>query len=82
MTICECFVIQSNISEFMNPPHLAINPRNDNMLDIMSNAKINLGSILSLSGEASQDARGIRDGIELAIKKTKRQQSRCSDSLY
>ena len=53
----------------MNPPHLAINPRNDNMSDIMSNAKINLGSILSLSGEASQDARGIRDGIELAIKK-------------
>lgn len=30
---------------------------------------INLGAILSLSGEASQDAHGIRDGIELAIKK-------------
>lgn len=31
---------------------------------------INLGSILSISGEASQDAQGIRDGIELAIKKS------------
>jgi ABC-type branched-subunit amino acid transport system substrate-binding protein len=29
---------------------------------------IRLGSILSLSGEASQDARGIHDGIELAVK--------------
>ena len=34
----------------------------------MSNNTINLGAILSLSGEASQDARGIYDGIELAIK--------------
>lgn len=28
---------------------------------------LNLGAILSLSGEASQDAQGIRDGIELAV---------------
>ncbi len=34
----------------------------------MDNSKIQLGSILSLTGEASQDARGIRDGIELAVK--------------
>lgn len=32
---------------------------------------INLGSILSITGEASQDAHGIRDGIELAVKKLK-----------
>lgn len=32
----------------------------------MSNNTINLGAILSLTGEASQDARGIYDGIELA----------------
>ena len=35
------------------------------------NSKINLGSILSITGEASQDAQGIRDGIELAVKKLK-----------
>lgn len=35
------------------------------------NSKINLGSILSITGEASQDAQGIRDGIELAVKNLK-----------
>ncbi|NTW29987.1 MAG: ABC transporter substrate-binding protein [Candidatus Moranbacteria bacterium] len=34
----------------------------------MKDAVIRLGAILSLSGEASQDAQGIRDGIELAVK--------------
>jgi branched-chain amino acid transport system substrate-binding protein len=34
-------------------------------------SKINLGSILSITGEASQDAQGIRDGIELAVKNLK-----------
>ncbi len=33
---------------------------------------ITLGAILSLSGEASQDAGGIRDGIELAVKELKK----------
>ena len=33
---------------------------------------ISLGAILSLSGEASQDAGGIRDGIELAVKELKK----------
>lgn len=32
-----------------------------------NNIKIKLGAILSLSGEAQEDARGIKDGIELAI---------------
>lgn len=35
------------------------------------NSKISLGSILSITGEASQDALGIRDGIELAVKNLK-----------
>lgn len=35
------------------------------------NSKINLGSILSITGEASQDAHGIHDGIELAVKNIK-----------
>jgi len=35
------------------------------------NSKISLGSILSITGEASQDAQGIRDGIELAVKNLK-----------
>lgn len=37
----------------------------------MDISKINLGAILSLTGEASQDAQGIRDGIELAVQKLK-----------
>ena len=35
------------------------------------NERINLGAILSITGEASLDALGIRDGIELAVKKLK-----------
>ena len=35
------------------------------------NNVVNLGAVLSITGEASQDAQGIRDGIELAIKKLK-----------
>lgn len=34
----------------------------------MKTDTINLGAILSISGEASQDAQGIREGIDLAIK--------------
>lgn len=36
-----------------------------------STSKINLGSILSITGESSQDAQGIRDGIELAVNNIK-----------
>lgn len=38
----------------------------------MKKDTIHLGAILSLSGEASQDARGIHDGIELAVKDLKK----------
>lgn len=38
----------------------------------MKKTTINLGAILSLSGEASQDAEGIHDGIELAVRDLKK----------
>lgn len=37
----------------------------------LKNQKINIGVVLDLSGEASQDAAGIRDGINLAVKDLK-----------
>lgn len=39
----------------------------------MKTDTIHLGAILSLTGEASQDAQGIRDGIELAAKELQKQ---------
>lgn len=47
--------------------------QNGGSVYIMTSTHIHLGAILSLTGEASQDAQGIQDGIELAVQTLKEQ---------